>query len=146
MTSFFKLRHHFGPTVRFIGGVLAATEALVGIAYDADDTNLYRLESVSHFEFLDIEKEGVTTNLIQPVRDLLHILTRCLLTQASLKWQVEVGKKYEVVVTTKDGLWRYQLNDIVEVAGFTPEEGIPLIRYVERKGHAEQFLLLVLNR
>jgi hypothetical protein len=66
--------------VRLLSGVLAATEALVGIAYDADDTNLYRLESVSHIEFLDIEKEVVTANLVQLVRDLLHILTRCLLT------------------------------------------------------------------
>ena len=82
MTSFFfsKFRHHFGPTVRLVSGVLAATEGLIGLAYDADDTNLYRLESVSHIEFLDIEKEGVTANLVQPVRDLLDSLTRCLLT------------------------------------------------------------------
>jgi hypothetical protein len=32
------------------------------------------------------------------------------------------------------------LNDIVEVAGFTPTEGIPLIRYLERKGYAWQLL------
>ena len=49
-----------------------------------------------------------------------------------------VGKKYEVVLTNKDGFWRYQLNDIVEVAGFTPEEGIPLLRYIERKGCATE--------
>jgi hypothetical protein len=66
--------------VRLLSGVLAATEALVGVAYDADDTNLYRLESVSHIEFLDIEKEGVTADLVQSVRELLHILIRCLLT------------------------------------------------------------------
>jgi len=34
-----------------------------------------------------------------------------------------VGKKYEVVATTNDGLWRYQLNDIVKVAGFTCRAG-----------------------
>ena len=51
----------------------------------------------------------------------------------------------EVVVTTKDGLWRYQLNDTVEVAGFILEREIPLIRYVERKGYVERFLLLVLK-
>ncbi|KIM36507.1 hypothetical protein M413DRAFT_287801 [Hebeloma cylindrosporum] len=113
-----KLRHHFGPSVQLKSGVLAATEGLIGLAYDANDTNLYRLEFAGHIEFLDItEKEGVSANLVQP-------------------WQVEVGKKYEVVITNKDGLWRYQLHDIVEVAGFSPEEGIPLIRFVERKGVA----------
>jgi hypothetical protein len=57
--------------VRLQSGVLAATEALVGMAYDANDTNLYRLEFVGHIEFLDIEKESVSANLAQPVRDLL---------------------------------------------------------------------------
>ena len=52
-------------------------------------------------------------------------------------------KKYEVIVTTRGGLLRYQLNDIVEVAGFTPEEGIALVRCIEHKGYAEQFLLAV---
>jgi hypothetical protein len=103
--------------VRLQSAVLAATEAMVGLAYDANDTNLYRLESVGHIEFLDVEKEGISANIVQP-------------------WQLVVGKKYEVIVTNKDGLWRYQLNDIVEIAGFTPEEGIPLLRYIERKGVA----------
>jgi hypothetical protein len=80
MTSFFKLQYHFGPTVRLISGVLAATEGLIGLTYDADDHNLYRLESLVHIEFLEIEKEGVSANLLQPVRDLLHSLARCLLT------------------------------------------------------------------
>ena len=47
-----------------------------------------------------------------------------------------MGKKYQVIVTNNDGLWRYQLNDIVEVAGFIPEEEILLIWYIERKGYA----------
>ena len=73
--------------------------------------------------------------------NLFDFLTR-LLTYMFLKWQLVVGKKYEVVVTNKDGLWRYQLNDIVEVAGFTPEEGIPLLRFIERKGCAEDFIVV----
>ena len=135
--------------MRFQSGVLAATEAMVGLAYDADDTNLYRLEFVGHSEFLDIEKEGISENIVQPVRDLFDFLT-LLLTYTFLKWQLVVGKKYEVVVTNKDGLWRYQLNDIVEVAGFTPEEGIPLLRFIERKGCVEEssrrsFLVCIAN-
>lgn len=58
-------------------------------------------------------------------------------SRTPLKWQVEVGKRYEVIATNSDGLWRYRLNDIVEVSGFTPAEGIPLVRYVERKGCAQ---------
>lgn len=39
------------------------------------------------------------------------------------------------MITNNDGLWRYTLNDIVEIAGFSPEDGQPLIRFVERKGY-----------
>lgn len=44
-----------------------------------------------------------------------------------------MGRKYEVVLTTRDGFWRYRLGDVVEVAGFDPRDGQPLIRYFERR-------------
>lgn len=53
---------------------------------------------------------------------------------ALFQWEVEVGKRYEVLCTTNDGLWRYTLDDIVEVVGFSPTDGQPLIKYIERKG------------
>ena len=49
------------------------------------------------------------------------------------QWEVEQGKKYEIVATNKDGLWRYLLSDVVEIAGFSPADGQPLIRYIGRK-------------
>jgi hypothetical protein len=45
-----------------------ATEGVVGFGYDANDTNLYRLDSDEHIEFLDAEKGNSTENLFQPVR------------------------------------------------------------------------------
>jgi len=132
-----KLQHHFGPSVLLRSVRYGATEARVGCAYGGNDTNLYRLVSNSYTEFLDVGRENAPENLVHPVREPLffHPLPADL---DLLKWQVEVGKKYEVIITTNDGLWRYQLNDIVEVAGFTPAEGIPLFRYIERKGHVRR--------
>jgi len=46
-------------------------------------------------------------------------------------WELEVGRRYRLVVTTSAGLYRYDLNDIVEVTGFVGEA--PLLRFV-RKG------------
>lgn len=68
--------------MRFQSGVLAATEALVGLTYDANDTNLYRLAFVGHIEFLDVEKESIFANIVQPVRDLFDFsrISTCLLT------------------------------------------------------------------
>jgi hypothetical protein len=44
-----------------------------------------------------------------------------------------VGKLYEIVVTTSDGLWRYRLGDVLEIAGFDPTDGFPLMKFVERR-------------
>jgi len=35
-------------------------------------------------------------------------------------------------VTTRNGLWRYRLGDVIEIAGFHPADGTPTVRYVER--------------
>ena len=44
-----------------------------------------------------------------------------------------MGKYYELVATTQDGLWRYQLGDVLLFVGFDPEDGQPLVRYSERR-------------
>jgi len=45
-----------------------------------------------------------------------------------LAHEVEVGKKYFVVLTTSGGLYRYNLQDIVEVTGFSRK--IPVVRFL----------------
>jgi len=50
---------------------------------------------------------------------------------------VEVGRGYEVLVANDQELWRYQLNDTVEIAGFIPTEEILPIRDIERKGYGK---------
>jgi hypothetical protein len=44
--------------------------------------------------------------------------------------QVEPGKRYFVYVTTLGGLYRYDMNDIVEVVGF--HEKTPVIRFIQK--------------
>jgi len=58
---------------------------------------------------------------------------RCLLA-----WELEVGRRYRVVVTTGGGLYRYQLRDEVEVVG--KEHECPLIVF---KGKSDQVSDLV---
>jgi hypothetical protein len=47
-----------------------------------------------------------------------------------LAHQLEMGKRYTVIATTGGGLYRYQLQDLVEVTGF--ENQCPLLRFVGR--------------
>ena len=48
-----------------------------------------------------------------------------------LSHELEVGKRYHILLTTPGGLYRYHINDIVEVAGFYHQA--PMIAFV-RKG------------
>lgn len=47
-----------------------------------------------------------------------------------LAHELEAGRRYEVIVTTGGGLYRYQLRDVIEVTGF--ENQCPLMRLVGR--------------
>ena len=44
--------------------------------------------------------------------------------------QLERGKRYFIYVTTAGGLYRYDMNDIIEVTGFY--EAAPLIRFIQK--------------
>ncbi len=48
----------------------------------------------------------------------------------SLAHELESGRRYQVILTTGGGLYRYRLGDTVEVVGF--EESCPLVRFVGR--------------
>ena len=44
-----------------------------------------------------------------------------------------MGRRYEVVLATQDDIWRYRLGDVVEICGFNPTDGVPIIQFVERR-------------
>ena len=46
--------------------------------------------------------------------------------------QLKAGEKYEILITTLAGLYRYRLKDVIEVKGF--RDKCPLISFVYRKG------------
>ena len=50
--------------------------------------------------------------------------------QALLIDEVEIGQSYEVVLTTRGGLYRYRNGDVVEVVGF--HEKCPVIQFKYR--------------
>lgn len=109
-----KIRRYVGPGVTLWSSGFVASEAFVGMAYDPSDANLFKVTGDEVVEYLAVaEEEQSASKLIAP-------------------WQVELGKRYEVVVTTRNGLWRYRLGDVIEIAGFHPADGTPIVRYVER--------------
>lgn len=49
-----------------------------------------------------------------------------------LAHELERGKRYRIIVTSLNGLWRYDMNDIVEVTGFAGRT--PMIAFVRKGG------------
>ncbi|KAL4081085.1 GH3 auxin-responsive promoter [Scleroderma citrinum] len=113
-TAIPKIKHYFGPDVKLFSHGYFCSEAPVGLVYDPSDMNLFKLASTEFFEFIDVDNEGTASDLIRP-------------------WQVNIGKLYEIVVTAHKGLWRYRIGDVIEIAGFDPDDGTPLVRFVERR-------------
>ncbi|KAI6138967.1 GH3 auxin-responsive promoter-domain-containing protein [Pisolithus tinctorius] len=48
-------------------------------------------------------------------------------------WELQPGMFYQPVSTTYDGLWRYLIDDVIQVTGFDPRNGLPVFRYSRRK-------------
>jgi hypothetical protein len=87
---------------------LLATEAFISFPFKDD---LSALSLLSHF--FEFEETDTTT----PVIKLAHELER--------------GRSYAVIVTTGGGLYRYRLNDCIEVVDFYKQ--CPLIRFIGRQ-------------
>lgn len=101
------LQTHF-PHVTVQPKGLLATEAFVSFPFK-DDVSALSLRS-HFFEFADVGEDVPTIKLAH---------------------ELQVGHRYAVVVTTGAGLYRYQLNDVIEVADFYHQ--CPLIRFSGRQ-------------
>ncbi|XP_072990081.1 indole-3-acetic acid-amido synthetase GH3.8 [Typha latifolia] len=74
------------------------------------------MPNMGYFEFLTIDAAGTCGAATPQLVDLAH---------------VEVGKEYELVITTYAGLYRYRVGDILRVTGF--HNSAPQFRFVRRK-------------
>lgn len=90
----------------------AASEGCFGIAKNMGEEDAYYvlLPDTCFYEFLPETGDG---ERIHTIRD------------------VEVGSKYEILITTLSGMYRYAIGDVVEVVGF--EGQAPVVRVCYRK-------------
>ena len=104
-----KLRKHIGDNIPIHNMGFAAAEGFFAMATELDVHDGVLLPHCLFFEFLPIddEEEGGDENV-----------TPLLINQ------LEVGKKYELVVSNFSGLYRYRMEDVVQVTRMynnTPE-------------------------
>ncbi|KIK75481.1 hypothetical protein PAXRUDRAFT_18969 [Paxillus rubicundulus Ve08.2h10] len=111
-----KVRSVLGPTIAILGRGYGATESVVATCYEGH-LDIFVLHTEDVVEFLDAAAEEIHENILQ-------------------QWQLEAGKQYQVVLTTRDGLWRYPLGDIIEIVGFDTNDGSPVFNSSIRLWHA----------
>jgi auxin responsive GH3 family protein len=97
-----KLKFYAGEDVPILGGDYFASECCVGLNLDItqppETTRFVILPTFAYFEFLPFQmNENEKDDVVEQTVDLTG---------------VEVGKMYEVVVTTYRGFYRYKLGDI----------------------------------
>lgn len=106
-----RLRHYVGdlPIHYF---TYAASEGCFGIAKGMDEEDAYYtlLPDTCFYEFVSATGDG---EKIHTIRD------------------VEMGAKYELLITTFSGAYRYAIGDVVEVVGFDGQA--PIVRVCYRK-------------
>jgi hypothetical protein len=111
-----RLRELAGPGPALYTTCFGATEGMVGINLWVDAPERYALAlGAVHFEFLPVaEADGG-----QP--------------RAVGIGDVELGGKYEVVITNHAGLYRYRLGDVVRIVNFAGDT--PVFEFDHRRGN-----------
>lgn len=105
-----KMRYYCDDSVAFCYGMYASSEAIIAAALNPEDKDYLMVTDGGFFEFLPIDEE----------------VSRPLLAH-----ELEVGKLYEIVVTSLSGLYRYRIKDVIRVTGFIGKN--PLIQFAYRK-------------
>jgi hypothetical protein len=113
------------PQARIKGKGLIATEGFVSFPLHEHEGSA--LSICSHFqEFLPADAAG-----------------NCDSERPQLAHELVPGQRYAVVLTTGGGLYRYQLQDLIEVVGRVYE--CPLIRFLGRRGYVSDWFGEKLN-
>ncbi|XP_073252983.1 uncharacterized protein [Porites lutea] len=111
-----KLKEKYLGDIPIYSPFYGATEGLIGVNLWPEEENpVYMLvPRAMFFEFIPVEesREEQPTTLFAE--------------------QTEVGKIYELVVTTLSGLYRYRIGDVVKIARF--HNNCPVVEYQYRQG------------
>ncbi|KAF8839600.1 hypothetical protein BDN67DRAFT_969812 [Paxillus ammoniavirescens] len=79
-----KVRSVLGPTVSIYSAGFITTETIIGVPYCVNDLDTFVIATEDVVEFLDVATEESHENILQA-------------------WDLEAGKQYQIVVTTRDG-------------------------------------------
>ncbi|KAG1731727.1 GH3 auxin-responsive promoter [Suillus lakei] len=111
-----KVVHVLGPSVAMQSPCYGSSECYIGTPYYNGDPNT---------DFKVVPVDGVT--------EYLDVHSKESPERVLSAWELVTGGHYEPVLTTRNGLWRYRIGDVVTVKGFAPDDGLPVINYLHRR-------------
>lgn len=107
-TEYLKKIQEIFPNIIIQEKGLLATEGF--ISFPDTEKNLSKLSFYSHFfEFLSLDDNKIYNSS-----------------------EIEINKKYELIITTSGGLYRYCIGDIIEVISI--KNKVPYIKFIGRRG------------
>ncbi len=112
-----KLRRYIGPDIPLHNMGYAAAEGYFAMPTELDTTDYVLLPHCIFFEFIPVNDDPDAQEDENPQTLLLD--------------ELEVGKKYEVVVTNFSGLYRYRMDDVVQVTRMY--QGTPQVEFLYRR-------------
>ncbi len=112
-----KLRRYIGPDVPLHNMGYAAAEGYFAMPTELDCTDYVMLPHCIFFEFIPVNDDDPDAEEENPQTLLLD--------------ELEVGKKYEVVVTNSSGLYRYRMDDVVQVTRMY--QNTPQVEFLYRR-------------
>lgn len=119
----------------WLGGSVGVQSAKLGEVFgDAPQRDLGYLASEGNFTMPIAE--GVASGILALENGYYEFIPENEIDSAHptvfSAYELETGKRYGILLTTAAGLYRYQINDIVEVTGFYNKT--PLVAFVRKSG------------
>lgn len=117
-----NLEYYSGGSLPMVSSMYCSSECFFGLNLrpmcKPSEVSYTIMPNMAYFEFLPVDATYVDSMTAQPPKpvDLAD---------------VEVGREYEIVVTSYTGLYRYQVGDVLHVTGF--HNSAPEFRFVRRK-------------
>ena len=112
-----KLRRYIGPDIPIHNMGYGAAEGFFAMATELDADDYVLLPHCVFFEFIPVDDNDPNAEDEHPQTLLLH--------------ELEIGKKYEVVITNSSGLYRYRMFDVVRVTRMYQQT--PQIEFLYRR-------------
>ena len=105
--------NYYTDNLPIYSAAYAATEGMIGINPYVDNIKYVIIPDTVYYEFIPIDKNNENFKKTYNINEL------------------EIGSKYEVVITNQAGLYRYKLGDVIKVVGYYNNS--PEVEFMYRK-------------